>query len=57
MDEQWPPPLPDVPLIEPAWAEKGGEDFYRRDIDRQPGESIFAWVGRRWKGWREARSG
>ena len=56
LGEEWPPPIPDVPLIEPVYAEKGSEDFFRRDIDRQPGEGFFEWVGRRWRGWREARS-
>ena len=56
-EEQWPPPLPDLPPVAPAWAEKGDEDYYRRDIDRQPGEGLFEWVGRRWRLWREARSG
>ena len=51
------PPFPDVPLIEPVYAEKGSEDYFRRDIDRQPGEGFFEWVGRRWRLWREARSG
>ena len=57
LEEEWPPPIPDVPLIEPVYAEKGSEDFFRRDIDRQPGEGFFEWVGRRWRLWREARSG
>ena len=55
-DGVW-PPLPDVPLLEPTMVEKGDDEYYRRDTDRQPGEGFFEWVGRRWRLWREARSG